>query len=266
MPERGPADWQLPPGVDRPLWDYIHDEGVAAGYDAALADSSLFQVDQEFVARHCPAGGHLLDLGCGTGRLLIDFAARGCRVVGVDLSAPMLRVAQARATATGVAVDLVQANLVELSCLAPESFDCAACLFSTLGMIRGADARHRVLEHAWRVLRPGGHLLLHVHNRWFNVFNPAGRRWLVRDWFSSTPGDRRMPAHQGIANLTLHLFTRREAVHLLQSAHFQILEVRPVSLRTDGRLRWPAWFGWLRAYGYLIAAKKPGGCPTPPTG
>ena len=24
-----PPDWQLPPGVDRGLWDYLHDPGIA---------------------------------------------------------------------------------------------------------------------------------------------------------------------------------------------------------------------------------------------
>ncbi len=67
-----------------------------------------------------------------------------------------------------------------------------------------------------------------------------------------------MPPHQGVAGLTLHLFTRREALRLLRGSGFRILEVRPVGLGPAGRLRWPFWFGWLRAYGYLLAAEKPG--------
>jgi hypothetical protein len=66
-----------------------------------------------------------------------------------------------------------------------------------------------------------------------------------------------MPAHQGIAGLTLHLFTRREAVRLLTGSGLEIQEVRPVGLRPDGRLSWPWWFGGLRAYGYLLAGRKP---------
>jgi len=45
---------------------------------------------------------------------------------------------------------------------------------------------------------------------------------------------------------------------LLTDAGFHLLEARPISLRADGRLRYPSWFGWLRAYGYLLAAEKPG--------
>jgi len=66
-----------------------------------------------------------------------------------------------------------------------------------------------------------------------------------------------MPTHQGIAGLTLHLFTRREIVRLLRSVGFRIVEVKPISLRADGKLLRPFWFGRLRAYGYLLAAMKP---------
>ena len=106
--------------------------------------------------------------------------------------------------------------------------------------------------------------MLHVHNRWFNVWNGPGRAWLLRDWWDrrlgrAEGGDRVMPVHQGVAGLTLHLFTRGEAVRLLTGAGFRICEVRPVSLRSDGRLTWPWWFGGLRAYGYLLAAERPVG-------
>jgi SAM-dependent methyltransferase len=257
-----PADWQLPPGVNRGLWDYLHDPAVARGYDASLAGTPLFAVDQAFVERHCPRPGRLVDLGCGTGRLLPPFARRGYRVLGVDLSEEMLAVAAERAAASGVAVGLLRANLAELGCLRDGCIDYAACLFSTLGMVLGAAARRRVVGHVFRVLRPSGRFVLHVHNRWFNAWDAGGRGWLLHDWLRSRlggyeGGDRVMPVHQGIAGLTLHLFTRREAVRLLTDAGFRVVEVRPVSLRPDGRLRWPWWFGRLRAYGYLLAAERP---------
>jgi SAM-dependent methyltransferase len=244
------------------LWDYLHDPGVARNYDAGLASSSLFHTDLAFVQKHCPSLGRLLDLGCGTGRLLVPFAQRGHFVLGVDLSAEMLKVARAKAEAAGVSVHLLRANLTELNGLAGEHFDCTACLFSTLGMITGAAQRWRVIRHAFRLLRPGGRLVLHVHNRWFNLWDPQGRRWLVRNFLGAlvgkaTAGDCLMPVHQGIANLTLHLFTRRETIRLLSEVGFRLLEVKPVSLRPDGELPRPWWFGGLRAYGYLLAAERP---------
>jgi ubiquinone/menaquinone biosynthesis C-methylase UbiE len=254
-------DWQLPPGVTRGLWDYLHDPEIARTYDQSLAGSSLFAADQRFAEQYFDRPGRLIDLGCGTGRLLLSFARRGYWVLGVDLSAEMLKQAGAKADAAGVTVERLQANLVELDGLKDETFDYAACLFSTLGMVAGAAQRERVLRHVYRLLRPGGRFVLHVHNRWFNFWDPQGRTWLFHDLLRSTMrrrtgGDRRMPVHQGIAGLTLHLFTRREAVRLLRKAGFRLLEVQPLSLKPDGVLPFPGWFGWLRAYGYLLAAER----------
>jgi SAM-dependent methyltransferase len=271
MPSLSPADWQLPPGVSRGLWSYLHDEALARRYDAELADCALLTADRLFSERHFEALGRLVDLGCGTGRLLLPFARRGFWVLGVDLSEEMLRVAAAKARTEGAAVNLLRANLVDLSALAGGSFDYAACLFSTLGMVVGAESRRQVVAHAYRLLRPGGKFVLHVHNRGFSFWDPQGRRWLLRDAFRRLfrrpgAGDRLMPAHDGLPPLVMHLFTRREAVRLLRQAGFRVIEVRPVSLRPDGRLPWPSWFGGLRAYGYLLAAVKPGGFILPRVG
>src|SRR5262249_15870367 len=222
---------------------------------------SLFSLDLSFVERHCQPPGRLLDLGCGTGRLLIHAARKGYSPVGVDLSAEMLSVASAKAREASVSVDLVRASIVEVEAFRDGSFDHAACLFSTLGMVRGHAPRPPLVRHVRRLLRPGGRFVLHVHNRWFNLHDSAGRRWLMgdlwRSWFRGAPaGDRLMPAHQGIAGLTLHLFTRGEAVRLLRSAGFRIVEARPISTRGDGRLAWPWLLAWAGGYGFLLAAES----------
>ena len=84
-------DWRLPPGVSRGLWDYLHDPSLARNYDQSLAGSTLFTVDQRFAEHYFNRPGRLIDLGCGTGRLLVPFARRGCWVLGVDLSEEMLK-------------------------------------------------------------------------------------------------------------------------------------------------------------------------------
>jgi ubiquinone/menaquinone biosynthesis C-methylase UbiE len=255
-------DWRLPPGVSRGLWNYLHDPFIAHGYDESLAGSSLFEVDQRFAAQYFERPGRLVDLGCGTGRLLARFARRGYWVLGIDLSEEMLKEVGKRTAREAVVIHRLKANLVQLEGLRDQAFDYAACLFSTLGMIQGTEQRQRVLNHAYRLLRPGGRLVLHVHNRWFNFWDPQGRRWLVRDVLRSLVqrtegGDRLMPVHQGIAGLTLHLFTRREVKRMLRKAGFRLLEVRPVGLGLDSRLSLPGFFGWLRSYGYLLAAERP---------
>ncbi|MSU79452.1 MAG: class I SAM-dependent methyltransferase [Gemmataceae bacterium] len=256
-----PADWQLPPGVSRSLWDYFHDPAIARAYDAALAGTPLLSIDIAFVLEHCKPGGRFLDLGCGTGRLALALAQTGHAPVGVDLSLAMLGVLRSKAEAAGMHIPCAVANIVELGCFGDGSFDNAACLFSTLGLIVGVAARLRAVQHAFRLLKPGGVFVLHMHNRWFNVWTAHGRRLLADDLARSMlgrgePGDYVMPPHQGIGEMRMHLFTRREIAKLLRDAGFEILEIRPVSLSADGQLRRPWLLEGLRAYGYLVAARK----------
>lgn len=253
--------WQLPAGVDRGLLSYFEDPAVARGYEDSLAGTYLPRLDLEFVSRHCCQPGRLLDLGCGAGRLLVAMARQGMWTLGVDLSEEMLRVAGENATLAGVEVCRLKANIAELSCLEECSFDYAACLFNTLGMVRGEGPRRQVAAHVYRLLRPGGVFILHVHNYWFNLRTRGMRGWLLRDWLGSwlgrPRGDCPMPAHPPFPAFTLHLFTRPEIVSLLRSAGFQIKELAPLSLRTDGRLPCQWLLSGLRAYGYLVAAVKP---------
>lgn len=257
-----PPDWQLPAGVSGGLWDYLHDREVAEGYDAGLTSSLLFRTDLEFAESHCPEPGSLLDLGCGTGRALLHFARNGYSVVGADLSREMLRVASQKAVSSDLPVDLLHLNITDLSSLASEQFDYGLCLFSTLGMVSGAENRRKVCQEVCRALRPGGTFILHVHNRWHNLWSHSGRKWLIGNLWRSLlrredAGDCLMPSHQGVGAFVLHLFTRREAIALLEESGLEIREIRPVSLRGDGWLRAPWWMSRARAYGYLIAACRP---------
>jgi SAM-dependent methyltransferase len=151
--------------------------------------------------------------------------------------------------------EFVKANIVERIDLPAASFDYAACLFSTLGMVRGAENRAKVVANAFQLLKPGGRFVLHAHNRFFRGLGlPRVCGQFVRTLFErSSAGDVTMPQAYGGAPLTLHHFMRHEAVMMLWEAGFATLDVFP--LRADGgRAGWPTA---VRAYGWLIAAERP---------
>lgn len=241
-------DWQLPAGVDRGLWDYLHAADMVAGYDEQVRGSPLAGADVAFCEGAFPAPGRLLDLGCGTGRLCAHFAAKGFACVGVDLSDEMLAAARAHVPAA----TFVRANLVELVEPPGGPFDWAACLFSTLGMVRGAGPRARVLANARAALRPGGAFVLHAHNRYFRGL---GARRVLRERLKAlvgapSAGDLAMPQAYGGAPLTLHHFARGELLRALAGAGFAVEEVRAIG--TDGA---PA--RGAGTYGWLVRARRP---------
>jgi SAM-dependent methyltransferase len=251
-------DWQLPPGVDRGLWDYLHSHEMVRGYDAQINASPLAQADISVCESAFPTPGHVLDLGCGTGRLCLHFARRGFECVGVDLSHEMLAKARENALAAGVEVEWLEANLVGAIDLPASSFDYAACLFSTLGMIRDESNREKVLANAARLLKPGGWLVLHIHNRWFpglgfrRLVRTAIRHMLGR----SNSGDMSMPQAYGGAPLTLHHFTLGEAKKILQKMGFQIIETKRIGLSRRGELKTLRSFSGWRAYGFLLLCER----------
>jgi SAM-dependent methyltransferase len=106
-------------------------------------------------------GRHLLDAGCGDGRLVALAAARGAAATGLDPDPAMLRAAQARAAQAEVRVRLLGGRIEALP-FADSSFDLVAAV-TVLSFV--ADAPRAFREVA-RVLRPGGRLVLGELGRW----------------------------------------------------------------------------------------------------
>ncbi len=171
---RVPPPWRLPEGVNVPLWEYVHTPRLAVEEDAYFAGHPLFEADAKILDDRFVTPGRLVDLGCGAGRHAIRFASRGFSVVAIDLSRPMLETVMRKAEEAGVSLLALQANLCRLGCLSAGTFDYAVSMFSTLGMIRGRVARRMALAEAFRILRPGGRLALHVHNLWLNLSESPG--------------------------------------------------------------------------------------------
>ncbi|MBI1757678.1 MAG: class I SAM-dependent methyltransferase [Actinobacteria bacterium] len=110
------------------------------------------------------ASGDTLEVAVGTGRNLPHYPD-GVRLTGVEFSPPMLELARRRAAELGVEVDLRLGDAHALE-LPAEAFDTVVCVVSLCAI---ADDR-RALAEMWRVLRPGGRLLLLDHvasDRWW---------------------------------------------------------------------------------------------------
>lgn len=125
--------------VHTPPGHYRHDH--AAVIDVALRHGS---------------GCKLLDVGCGTGVFLAKAREAGIDANGIDASAEMIRVAEAR-LGPGIAV---VGRMEDLELVA--THDLIVSLSWTLNYVAGRDALLDVLRRFHNALRPGGGLLVQV--------------------------------------------------------------------------------------------------------
>jgi len=122
------------------------------------------------------AGGPVLELGCGTGRVAIPLAEAGFDVVGLDRSTAMLARARARADAAGPGVAgrlrLVEGDMTETR--AWDGFGLAFAAARAFMSILEPDDQLRTLRLVREQLRPDGLLAIDVFDPRFDLLGPDG--------------------------------------------------------------------------------------------
>ena len=244
---------------DPSIADYVSHPDIARGYDRYHEYlQGMFSYDTEFLREVIPGGSRVLDLGCGTGRHVVDLAECGHAVTGLDLSPFMLRETEKKLDRRGLEARLVQCDICDLAPLDDASFDCVVCMFSTLGLVKGTRLRLRALNEWRRVLVPGGLVALHLHNAWHSLRDAWGRGWLFRSFFGALLpgrefGDSWIPNYCGLDHLYLHLFRWREIKRMLRRARFKIERV--VFLNNPRTGPYVGSLPSLKSNGFLIAAR-----------
>jgi ubiquinone/menaquinone biosynthesis C-methylase UbiE len=127
-------------------------EAYASRNHAAMADNLVALAEK--LAQHAGPGGHIVDIGCGTGRDMAWFEIRGHEVTGVDLSSGMLTYAH-----QVVEGNLLQMDMTQLA-FSDACFNGAWCCASLLHLPKLAAPQ--ALREIHRVLKPGGMLILSI--------------------------------------------------------------------------------------------------------
>lgn len=126
-------------------------------------DKKISRADTEarWIVNQVP-GDTFLDLGCGRGRVSIELAKLGRRVVGIDTNQRYLMTAQRRAAAAGVDAEWRCQSYLDLD--DHERFDGAVSLFTSFGY-HSDESNRDVLRRVAHALRPGGGFVLEIVNR-----------------------------------------------------------------------------------------------------
>jgi SAM-dependent methyltransferase len=100
------------------------------------------------------AGGPVLDLGCGTGRVALHLARRGHAVVGLDIDAELIAALRARAERLPVEAVVADARDFRLE----QEVALVLAPMQTLQLLDGPEERLSCLRHAAAQMRPGARL------------------------------------------------------------------------------------------------------------
>lgn len=169
---------------------HVFSYGGLGEYNEALGDAFVAFLKEKFPDF---APKRILDMGCGVGFSTVPFkrAFPDCEVYGIDIGAPMVRYAHARAESMGVGVHFVQANAAHTA-FPDGHFD---LVFSAL---LHHECPSRVIEgtlrEGYRLLAPGG-IMFHDGMRRkadadpFQTFMASWFANNINEPFSSATGD-----------------------------------------------------------------------------
>lgn len=185
-------------------------EAIRADYDQvaqAYADAIFDELknkpfDQELLTRFASmteGRGRVCDMGCGPGQVARFLREAGADAFGLDLSPGMIE--QARRLNPGM--KFREGNLLALD-LEEGSLAGVTAFYAIVNL--PAELRPQAFREVWRVLRPGGLLLL--------AFHVGGKRLPVAELFGRP------------ITMDFYLLDRGEVEAELQDAGFEIAEVR----------------------------------------
>jgi SAM-dependent methyltransferase len=158
--------------------DYEYRGLVARAWDLLRGDTSAWP-DRAFYRALIEQGrGPALDVGCGTGRLLLDYLADGLDIDGVDNSPEMLAICRTKARALGLDVEgrLFEQQMDALAL--PRRYATILVPSSSFQLVTDPEAAATTLERLRDHLEPGGILVMSIMSKiWPGRRTPAHLEW-----------------------------------------------------------------------------------------
>ena len=219
---------------------------VYSGLEADLYDQldelSDFD-DLEFYRWFVDAfGGRILDVGCGTGRILLPLAQEGREMVGLDVSPEMLTVCQKKLDKESVQARLVEADMRDFS-IGNERFDTVMVPGYSLQLLADENDFQSCLASCVRHLKREGQLIVPIYMPWEMLWaDEESQDMELRRKSKGPSGKTAVLAYQGWSinkpRQLLHLKNRYEE----RSSKGVLLK----SQETEMTLRWEMPFDMIR--------------------
>jgi 2-polyprenyl-3-methyl-5-hydroxy-6-metoxy-1,4-benzoquinol methylase len=136
--------------------------------DSASRSKTTIETESAFIIQKAgiAEGKAVLDLGCGPGLYVREFAKTGAKVTGVDLSEHSIRYANENIKPSFSNVDFKQMNYLQLA--SKDEYDVATLIFYDFCVLN-PDEQVQLLRRINQALKPGGILVFDVISERFKV-------------------------------------------------------------------------------------------------
>ena len=164
-------------------------------------------------------GERVLDIGCGCGQTSFELARRvgpSGRVLGVDISAPMLEVARQRAAGAAANVSFIEAD-AQTHALQKGGFDLAVSRFGVMFF----DDPTAAFRNIGAALRPGGRLAFVC---WRPMLENA---WMATPLFAAMPLLPPLPPPDPAAPGPFAFADPERVRNILTGAGFEAVDIQP---------------------------------------
>jgi D-alanine-D-alanine ligase len=169
--------------VDPDWWRTLFDEIYLVTDAPFVCNPALTRQEVDAVegALHLRRSARILDLCGGQGRHSLELARRGYQHLTVlDYADFLLQRGRHEAAATALPVTFCQGDARAMT-FAAATFDVVLLMAQSFGLFADAEDDRRLLCEAWRVLVPGGQLLIDLIDR-----NTALRSFRSESWHEAT--------------------------------------------------------------------------------
>jgi SAM-dependent methyltransferase len=175
---------------------------------------------------------HLLEPGCGSGRLVVEMARRGYRVHAFDSNQKALAYLRDKLRRRRLTAHVFAADLADF-CLA-RPVDAAFCTFNTFRHLLDEASARRHLELVAEAVRPGGIYLLGLHLLPDDVAEESEERWQARQgWLRLHATLRVVAFDRRKRQETLRLCVRVQTPKRV----FRLVDEWPLRIYTPGQMR-----------------------------
>lgn len=150
-------------------------------WDLAFRDETDREVDffQQAFQKYCdPPIYRVLEPGCGGGRLVVEMAARGYDVTGIDLNGPTVRYLKRRLKRRGLKATVIEGDMTDFTL--DEPVDAAFCTFNTFRHLTTEAAARQHLQAVAKNVRRGGIYILGFHMIPLDAYEEDEERWTAK--------------------------------------------------------------------------------------